>query len=265
MRIGLLASTQMSDFVLNTLKPVLEDKHLDVALVIIDSRPKLTLKQKIKKNFKRGRGGYMLVMAVQSYFNKQLPSKDTKLFCVENGLEFIETSNHYADETIDKIKSYKLDILVLTGGFGIIKKPLLEVAPMGVLSYHHGNMRKYRGMPPAFWELYNNEKEMGVTVQLLSAGLDKGMPVEEITVPIEQDDTLKTLETRAMQQSEIMLYKALKKIESGQYVPKEIKEYGKVYTLPNLRQWLLFQVKLLYRKNSKNIHAESKFSVKHKN
>lgn len=247
MRIGLLASTQMSDFVLNTLKPVLEDKHMDIALVIIDSRPRLTLKQKIKKNFKRGRGGYMLVMAVQSYFNKQLPSKDTKQCCVENGFEFIETSNHYADETIDRIKSYKLDILVLTGGFGIIKKPLLEVTPMGVLSYHHGNMRKYRGMPPAFWELYNNEKEMGVTVQLLSAGLDRGMPVEEMTIPIMHKDTFKKLGTRAMQQSEIMLYNALKKIETGQFVPERINEYGKVYTLPNLRQWLLFQLKQTFR------------------
>lgn len=248
MRIGLLASTQMSNFVLNTLKPVFEDKNMEVALVIIDSRPKLTLKQKIKKNFKRGRGGYMLVMAVQSYFNKQQLGIDTKVYCEERGLDYIETSNHYAVETIEKIKSYNLDILVLTGGFGIIKKTLLDVTPIGVMSYHHGNMRKYRGMPPAFWELYNNEREMGVTVQLLSAGLDKGLPVEEITIPVEPEDTLKSLETRAMQQSEIMLYKALQKIESGRYIPEEINEFGKVYTLPNLRQWMLFQLKLLYRK-----------------
>lgn len=248
MRIGLLASTQMSNFVLNTLKPVFEDKNMEVALVIIDSRPKLTLKQKIKKNFKRGRGGYMLVMAAQSYFNKQQTGIKTKVYCEERGLDYIETSSHYAIETIEKIKSYNLDILVLTGGFGIIKKTLLEVTPIGVLSYHHGNMRKYRGMPPAFWELYNNEREMGVTVQLLSAGLDSGLPVEEITIPVKPEDTLKSLETRAMQQSEIMLYKALKKIESGRYIPEEINEFGKVYTLPNLRQWMLFQLKLLYRK-----------------
>lgn len=247
MRIGLLASTQMSNFVLNTLKPVFEDKNMEVALVIIDSRPKLTLKQKIKKNFKRGRGGYMLIMAVKSYFNKKQPATDTKIFCIERGLDFLETRDHYAEETIHKINSYKLDILILTGGFGIIKKPLLEVTPWGVLSYHHGNMRKYRGMPPAFWELFNNEKEMGVTVQLLSPGLDKGFPVEEMNIPILQRDTLKMLETRAMQQSEIMLYKALQKIESGRYISEEINEFGKVYTLPNLRQWMLFQLKQYIR------------------
>jgi folate-dependent phosphoribosylglycinamide formyltransferase PurN len=247
MRIGLLASTNMSEFVLNTLKPVFEDKNMEVMLVIIDSRPKLSIRQKIKKNFKRGRGGYMLVMAVQSYFNKNEPATDTKDFCIENGIDYFETSEHYATETIEKIKTYKLDILVLTGGFGIIKAPLLNVTPWGVLSYHHGNMRKYRGMPPAFWELYNNEKEMGATVQLLSVGLDCGVPVEEISLPILRKDTLKSLEERAMQQSEVMLWKALNKLASGTFIPVKIPEFGKVYTLPNLSQWLLSQIKLLGR------------------
>ena len=248
MRIGLLASIQMSDFVLNTLKPVFEDKNMEVALVIIDSRPKLTLKQKIKKNLNRGRGGYLFVMAVQSYFNKKQPSFDTKVFCNEKGIDYIETTNPYSIETIEKIKAYNLDILILTGGFGIVKTPLLNITPQGVLSYHHGNMRKYRGMPPAFWELYNNEQEMGVTVQLLSPGLDRGIPVEEITIQIHRKDTLKSLESKAMQQSEIMLWKALSRLASGTFHPVKIQEYGKIYTLPNLRQWLFFQFKQLIKR-----------------
>ena len=36
---------------------------------------------------------------------------------------------------------------VLLGGFGIVKEPLLSLASQGILSYHHGNMRKYRGQP----------------------------------------------------------------------------------------------------------------------
>ena len=34
-------------------------------------------------------------------------------------------------------------------------------------------------MPPAFWELYNGEKEMGLTVQKLSVNLDSGSPLVE--------------------------------------------------------------------------------------
>lgn len=247
MRIGLLSSQNLSEFVLNTLKPVFEDKRMEIKLVIIDSKPKLTLKQKIKKNFKRGRGGYMFVMAVQSYFNKKQPSISTKEFCIEKGISYFETNDHYSTETIEKIQQHNLDVLVLTGGFGIIKKPLLNLTPWGVLSYHHGNMRKYRGMPPAFWELYNNEQVMGVTVQLLSAGLDCGVPVEEIDIPIRRIDTLKVLKSKAMKQSEIMLWKALVKLETKTFIPEKIIEFGKIYTLPNMKQWLIFQFKLLCR------------------
>jgi methionyl-tRNA formyltransferase len=73
---------------------------------------------------------------------------------------------------IENIRKFKPDILLLIDGFGIIKEPLLKITPLGVLSYHHGNMQKYRGEPPAFLELYNNENEMGITVQILSSGLE---------------------------------------------------------------------------------------------
>ena len=51
-------------------------------------------------------------------------------------------------------------------------------------------MRKYRGMPPGLWELYHGEREMGITVQKLAAGLDCGVPIEEKHIPIYPNDTL---------------------------------------------------------------------------
>lgn len=248
MRIGLLASTSLTDFNLDTLKPVIENENIVIALVIIDNRPKLSLKQKIIKNFKRGRGGYMLIMAIQSYFKKKKTSFSTKDFCLKHGFSLMETTNLNAPATINKIKEYNLDMLVLTGGFGIIKEPVLNLTPKGVLSYHHGNMRSYRGMPPAFWELYHYEKEMGVTVQLLSAGLDCGIPIVEKTIVINKNDTLKTLRERAMKDSAEMLGSAIEKLSSDDFIPQKIDKFGKVYTLPNLRQWLFLQLKLIWRR-----------------
>ena len=79
-----------------------------------------------------------------------------------------------SDEQTQDVAELAPDVLVLIAGFGIIGEPLLSLAPHGVLAYHHGDMRRYRGMPPAFWELFNDETEMGVTVQRLSPGLDDG-------------------------------------------------------------------------------------------
>jgi folate-dependent phosphoribosylglycinamide formyltransferase PurN len=247
-KIGLLTSSSVSDFRLKTLKPILADSNFLVKVAIIDNRPKLTLKQKLKKNLKRGRGGYIIIMALQSLFSKKSYSISTIEYCNNNDIDVIETNEPYSQTTIEKIKEYDLDLLILTGGFGIIKKKLLDITPLGVLSYHHGDMRKYRGMPPALWELYNNEEEMGVTVQILSPGLDNGIPIEEKKITINKKDTLTKLQQRASDASVDMLYKALIKLCDKAYVPEKIEKFGKVYTLPNLRQWILLNVKILWRR-----------------
>lgn len=246
--IGLLTSSSLSDFRLKTLKPILADSNFLIKVAIIDKRPKLSLKQKLKKNLKRGRGGYIIVMALKSLSSKKSYSISTIEYCNINNIDVIETNEPYSHTTIEKIKEYDLDLLILTGGFGIIKKKILDITPLGVLSYHHGDMRKYRGMPPALWELYNNEKEMGVTVQVLSPGLDSGIPVEEKKIAISKKDTLKILQKRASDESVDMLYKALVKLSKKDYEPEKIDKFGKVYTLPNLRQWIVLNIRLLWRR-----------------
>lgn len=248
MKIGLLTSNSLSEFRLKTLTPILEDKNCSIKVAIIDNRPKKSLKQKLKKNIKRGRGGYILIMALQSIFSKKSKSIDTAEFCNKNGIAVIETKEPYSSETIESIKKYNLDLLILVGGHGIIKEPLLKVTPIGVLSYHHGNMRKYRGMPPALWELYNNEKEMGVTVQILSSGLDNGIPIEEKTIEISKNDSVKKLQNRASEESVNMLYRAIKNISNKEFMPQKIDTFGKVYTLPNLRQWTILNIRLICRR-----------------
>ena len=250
MKVGLLTSGTVPEYKAKCLAPVLADERFEVKTAFVDRRPKKSTKQTLLKNIKRGRGGYILVMAVKKYFLKKQPSTNISTYCAENKISVFETTTPYADATIEEIKRQKLDVLVLVGGFGIVKKKLLDATPKGVLSYHHGNMRRYRGMPPALWELYNGEKEMGVTVQVLAPGLDCGIPVEETTVGIKKHDDLETLKARAYEQSVPMLHRALVKLADPEFVPEKITTFGKVYTLPNLKQWAALNMKVLRRKLS---------------
>lgn len=246
-KIGLLTSQTLSDFNLEALKPILRDDNYSIKIALVDSTPKKSLKQKWKKNLKRGRGGYMFIMAIKAFLSKKKQSISTEAFCINKNIPLLETTNPYSNEIIEKIKGLNLDILILLGGYGIIKKTLLEIPGIGVLSYHHGDMRKYRGMPPALWELYNNEEEMGITVQLLSTGLDRGIPVEEKFIKIVKNDNVKTLRNRAYFESTPMLYDALNKLSDKKFIPNEITKFGEVYTLPNFKQWVFLQVKMIKR------------------
>jgi folate-dependent phosphoribosylglycinamide formyltransferase PurN len=247
-RIGLLTGSTLSEFRLNTLRPIIEDDSFSIEAAIVDNRPTKPLGQKLKKNIKLGRGGYILIMALKSIFSKKEIGVTTRIFCANNGIDVIESKEPYSDDTINFIRKYNLDVLLLVGGFGIVKEPLLTLTPLGVLSYHHGNMREYRGMPPALWELYNNEKEMGVTVQVLAPGVDCGIPIEEKSIEIQPRDSLESLKNRAFKESENMMYDALRKLSSPDFKPNKVEKLGKVYTLPNLRQWILLNIKILWRK-----------------
>ncbi len=248
MRIVILSSMSLDSFQQKVLCPILEDLTIEIIATLIDCRPKPSAKQRFLKNLKRGRGGYMLIMLFKSIFAKQEPSVWAKDYFSASGIPCIETKSPYSEEIIQKLQSLHPEAITMVGGFGIVKEPLLSLAPQGILSYHHGNMQKYRGQPVGFWELYHNEKEMGVTVQRLSSGIDKGIPIVEKTIPIEKNDTVATLRSRAFDNSTDMMHHALHTIQQPDFQPAIISHYGPIYSLPNLRQYLTLQFKLLFRK-----------------
>jgi len=248
MRIGLLAGRTLSEHNLRVLRPILADRNFEIALVVVDNRPSRGAGRKVLDHVRKGRGGYILVLTVQKCCAKPAEEMSVEDFCRVNHIERLETASPYAPQTSAEIRRHNLDLLVLVDGFGIIREPLLSVCPRGILSYHHGDMRKYRGMPPGLWELYNGEKEIGITVQKMAAGLDCGVPIEEKHLPIYPNDTLATLVARLKTEDEGMLHAALKKIASPDFTPAPIQEFGRVYTLPNLRQWVVLNTRIAYRR-----------------
>ncbi|RIW13094.1 hypothetical protein D0X99_16925 [Algoriphagus lacus] len=83
-------------------------------------------------------------------------------------------SDYFTSDTLEQIKLSKPDV-ILRFGFRIIKGDILNLAPLGVWSYHHGDPLRYRGGPPGFWEVMNQEETTGAVLLQLSEKLDDGM------------------------------------------------------------------------------------------
>ena len=77
-------------------------------------------------------------------------------------------------ESLDKISSYKPDLLVSILGNQIFKTDLINLAPKGCINLHTALLPKYRGLMPTFWVLKNNEKYTGVSVFFVDKGIDSG-------------------------------------------------------------------------------------------
>ena len=245
MDIAFLCSPSLGEFQRRVVASFLAaDSAHRIVGCVIDSQPRPSLMQRVRKNRSRGRGGYMLIMALRLLSRSRSSETDSGVLFKEMGVPIITTEDPYGEETCRRISALRPDVLLLLGGFGILKGPLLTVAPQGVLSYHHGDMRKYRGQPAAFWELYEGEGSIGATVQRLSSGIDCGEPIVERSFAIRETDTLGSLSHRIFEGSADMMFEAVQRLEDPSFRPEVIESFGRLYTLPNLRQWIVFQVRV---------------------
>jgi hypothetical protein len=83
-------------------------------------------------------------------------------------------SEFFSDNDVEHIKSFNLDF-ILRFEFGIIKGGILDSTKYGIWSFHHGDEQKYRGGPPAFWEIHNGDNITGSILQRLNDKLDAGI------------------------------------------------------------------------------------------
>jgi folate-dependent phosphoribosylglycinamide formyltransferase PurN len=255
MRLFILSTLFLDQFQLKVLEPLFSSDKIHIVGVCIDNRT-ITNIQKIKREWKKGRGGYILVMIVNKILSrfKKEPSVSAYTYFTDKKVPTRLIKKLYSHETLEFIKDKKSDC-IFRSGFGIIREPLLSLAPKGMISYHHGNIRKYRGKPAAFWELYHGESGMSATVQILNEGLDSGKIVQEIEIPIYWNDTWSLLRKRVYERSHNLIYKACLLLDDDRFEPEVVaeNELGDVYTSPTFRQWFTLQTKILFRKYVKSI------------
>jgi len=112
--------------------------------------------------------------------------EDVNSVVVKHKLPLIHLqSSINSEDSLDKIKNLKPDMLISITGNQIFKKPLLDIPPLGTLNLHSALLPKYRGLMPSFWVLKNEEKETGVSVFFVDEGIDSGPIIVQKKINIE--------------------------------------------------------------------------------
>lgn len=71
-------------------------------------------------------------------------------------------------------RGLKLDAAVVCGHGKIFAKDVMNAPRLGWVNLHPSLLPKYRGPMPGFWELRAGEKQSGVSMHLLTEGVDEG-------------------------------------------------------------------------------------------
>jgi hypothetical protein len=129
---------------------------------------------------------------------------------------------------LDRLRADRLDVLVKFNS-ALLRIPEPQVLPTPILSYHHGDPRKFRGRPAGFYELCTGTPVMGQIVQILSNRLDAGKVVAYAETKVHRHSYRATL-VEAYRHSPLLLRHAIEHARSGTALP--IEPAGKVYKLP---------------------------------
>lgn len=160
------------------------------------------------------------------------------------GLKVFEVDNFHSDTSIEAMRSLDADLSVICGA-NIIKQSVFSIPKLGSINLHQGLAPYYRGGPPIFWELFNGEKEVGITVHFVAAKVDAGDIILQKSVPLEYDNAyghnfeefISSFKSGLREESADLIAEAVSSVASGDFerIPQDISK-GKRYRLPLKRE-----------------------------
>ncbi|MDT0554149.1 formyltransferase family protein [Urechidicola vernalis] len=113
--------------------------------------------------------------------------------CKENDLNYKSIANINSAECINWIRSLKPDVIFCFGWSNLLKKEILNLAPLGVVGYHPTELPKNRGRHPIIWALVLGLKNTASTFFFMKEGADDGDILSQKKVSISWDDDAQKL------------------------------------------------------------------------
>lgn len=115
----------------------------------------------------------------------------------------------------DDMACFELDVLVVVAYGLILPESVLQTPAFGCINVHASLLPRWRGAAPIQRAIEAGDKETGVCIMQMDAGLDTGDVISRCSFAINTTDTAAALETRLIQHGAPVLLETLNKIASG--------------------------------------------------
>jgi peptidoglycan/xylan/chitin deacetylase (PgdA/CDA1 family) len=156
----------------------------------------------------------------------------------------LQVADINAESTCTAVREFVSD-LGLSLAAPILRPALFSIPRLGTINLHKGKLPCYRGMPPAFWELWNGEQSVGCTIHRMDEKLDTGEILCETRVDREKFSTVRGLQLRLDELGVELMREAVQQVLSGTARATPQPAGGKTYRKPTLTQMGDLRRKLL--------------------
>lgn len=168
--------------------------------------------------------GYQIVGVVTQPDRKkgrgnELAATPVKEMALKYNIPLIQPQDVNEAASVQTILTWNPDIIVVVAFGQLLKKDLLNLAPLGAINVHASLLPSYRGAAPINWAIIKGEKVTGVTTMYMNEGMDTGDIILKEQCPIEDEDNAGTLHDKLAALGAKLLLRTLEDIKSGQVKP----------------------------------------------
>lgn len=152
---------------------------------------------------------------------RKLTPSPTKQLALAHNIPVFQPKTLKTKETQQTLAALKPDLMVVVAYGLLLPQIVLDIPTYGCINVHGSLLPRWRGAAPIQRAIAFGDKESGVTIMQMNAGLDTGDMLLKTGCPIQCDDTSQSLHDRLATIGPPCLQRALDLIATGNAVAEQ--------------------------------------------
>ncbi|MDQ3260637.1 MAG: methionyl-tRNA formyltransferase [Pseudomonadota bacterium] len=159
---------------------------------------------------------------------RETPSP-VKRLAQEHGIEVFQPSTLKTGDAQRKIAEVEADVMVVAAYGSILSQGILDLPRLGCINVHASLLPRWRGAAPIHRAILAGDRETGITIMKMTAGLDTGPMLSRGVLRLADDDTAGTLHDKLAKLGGELIVHALRGLETGAFTAAEQPAEGVTY------------------------------------
>jgi methionyl-tRNA formyltransferase len=135
--------------------------------------------------------------------------------CRSYSIPYAVIATPNGSEFLQNVRERAADAIISVACPYILGRRLLSLPPRGCVNIHHAPLPRYRGMMPTFWQMFNGERSVGITIHYMSEKIDEGSALFQDSLEIAPGESLDHLIKRSKRHGARCMVRVLLELHAG--------------------------------------------------
>lgn len=148
-----------------------------------------------------------------------LSSPPVKELAIKLDIPYIQPDRLKDEDATQRVHEWRPDVIVVAAFGQILRPQILRLPPYGCINVHASLLPRWRGAAPIPASILHGDKETGITIIQMDAGIDSGPILSQRKISIETDDNSATLSKKLSKLGAELLMETLPSYLNGKLTP----------------------------------------------